>query len=300
MKKLLLILLLIPSVLFSAQLNIPSTGTGDVSNGVMSTSNFMLEVAKGNVPGHSVINKFGHNPDSQEGDVEDVWGGGGLYGFYPATEQFIDIESSSVEDDILTAGAIAGTGAHTVILQGLCEDSTDWVQCETEVEMNGIAPVEVDTKFIRLFRAFVRTSGDNATNEGNITAYIRGAETLTNTGIWISATHGQTQQAIYTVPSGKTAYFVKGYVGLSTSTVTQKQGTFNWMLRVNAFGPGGAWLTQGEVGLTNLGSNYWKYEYGIPAGPIPFKTDIRITLTESNDDFDTVAGYDLILVDDGY
>ena len=62
MKKLLLILLLIPSVLFSAQLHVPSTGTGDVSNGVMSTSSFMVEVAKGNVPGHSVVNKFGKRP----------------------------------------------------------------------------------------------------------------------------------------------------------------------------------------------------------------------------------------------
>ncbi|GAG85514.1 unnamed protein product, partial [marine sediment metagenome] len=87
-------------------------------------------------------------------------------------------------------------------------------------------------------------------------------------------------------------------VNLSTSVKTQEDGTFRWLLRVNAFGPGGAWLVQGEAGLTNLGSNWWIYDYGVPAGPIPEKSDIRIELTAGSTTFDTVAGFDLILIDD--
>jgi hypothetical protein len=296
MKKLLLILLLIPSVLFSAQLNAPSTGMGDVSNGVMSTSNFMLEVAKGNVPGHSAVNKFGHNPDAEAG--QDVWGGGSEYGFYPTEAegaQFIDVESTDNTDDI--AG---GDGALTVTIQGLGEN---WELVEETVTMTGTTPVEMTQKFFRLFRAFVRTSGADETNAGIITAYIRDAETLANTGIYITAGRGQTQQAIYTIPAGKTGYFIKGYVGMSSPTFQGVEAEFNWLLRVNAFGPGGAWLIQGEIGVVNIGSSFWIYEYGVPAGPMPEKTDIRIELveeTETTGGVDVVAGYDLILVDDGY
>ena len=47
------------------------------------STDFMLEVAKGNVVGHSQMNKYGHNPEvTTATDPEDVWSGGGLYEFY--------------------------------------------------------------------------------------------------------------------------------------------------------------------------------------------------------------------------
>jgi hypothetical protein len=62
-------------------------------------------------------------------------------------------------------------------------------------------------------------------------------------------------------------------------------------------GVNGAWLVQGEIGCVNSGSSHWQYEYGIPAGPLPEKTDIRIELTTASAIFDAVGGYDLLLVD---
>ena len=119
-------------------------------------------------------------------------------------------------------------------------------------------------------------------------------------GIFIEVLGGQTQQTIYTIPAGKTAYFIKGYVGLATAVKTAENGVFRWLMKPNVAGPGGAWLTQGEIGLANLGSSHWQYEYGAPAGPIPEMTDIRIVLSASSapaGGFDCVGGYDLILVD---
>jgi len=247
---------------------------------------FMLEVAKGNVKGHSIVNKFGHNPAADSG--EDIWGGGGKYTFFPTTPVLIDIVSSDDADNGATA-----TGAIVVVIQGL---DADWKFQEVTITMNGTTPVTTMTEtWMRLFRAFVRIAGSSETNEGNITAYTRG--TPTQIGIYIGADGGQTQQTIYTVPAGKSAYFIKGYVGLKNSTFQGEDGVFRWMLRVNAFGPGGAWLTQGEIGLINIGSSYWQYEYGAPAGPIFEKTDIRIELTDASDTMDTVAGFDLVLVD---
>ena len=39
-------------------------------------TNFGLEVAKGNIPGHSIVHKFGNAPDFDTSDgVVDVWDG---------------------------------------------------------------------------------------------------------------------------------------------------------------------------------------------------------------------------------
>jgi hypothetical protein len=254
-------------------------------------SDFYFEVAKGDVEGHSSVNKFGHNHAAVAGD--DVWGGGGKYGFYPTAGVLVDVVSTVDSDNGATA-----TGALTLTVQGLDEN---WDLVEAEVTINGTTVVTSMTQtFVRLFRAFVRISGSSETNDGDITVYARATGdgvTAGDVGCFIEAGGGQTQQCIYTVPSGKSAYFIKGYVGLSTGEKFQEDGTFRWLLRVNAFGPGGAWLTQGEAGLTSLGTNYWIYEYGVPAGPIPEKTDIRIELTAASVAFDTVGGFDLVLVD---
>lgn len=254
-------------------------------------NDFYLEVAKGNIEGHSAVNKFGHNPAATSGD--DIWGGSGRYVFFPTAGVLIDIVSTADSDNGATA-----TGALTVIVQGLDEN---WDFVEELVTMNGTTPVTtMTTTFVRLFRAFVQIAGANETNDGAITAYARSTGsgvTAGDVGIYITVDSGQTQQCIYTIPAGKSAYFIKGYVGLATSVKTAENGVFRWMLRVNAFGPGGAWLVQGEMGLVNLGSGSWQYEYGVPAGPIPEKTDIRIELTDASTSFDTVGGFDLILVD---
>jgi len=72
------------------------------------TDNFYLEVAKGNIPGHSAVNKFGHN-GAVAMTGEDVWAGGGDYGFFPTSAVSIDIKSDDDED----GGAGTDTGALT-------------------------------------------------------------------------------------------------------------------------------------------------------------------------------------------
>ena len=74
------------------------------------TRDFYLEVAKGNIPGHTHVNKFGHNAAVATGP-EDVWAGGGIYAFYPITAQAMEISSSEAEDNDAT-----GTGAKTVMV----------------------------------------------------------------------------------------------------------------------------------------------------------------------------------------
>jgi hypothetical protein len=269
-------------------------GTNDASinvTGALLTSNFLLEVAKGNVPGHSHINKFGHNQTAVAGD--DVWGGGGVYVYYPTIAVPVDLVSTSTADDV------GGTGALQVEVEGLGEN---WEEQSETVILDGTGVVQLSLNYVRLFRAFVTEAGTGNVNAGTITVYARATGsgvTAGEVGIHLGAEDGQTLHAIYTIPGGKTGYFIKGYVGLKNSTFQGEDGTFRWLMRINN-GVNGAWLVQGEVGLVNIGNSYWQYEYGIPAGPLPERTDIRIQLHSATDTMDTVGGFDMLLVGDGF
>ena len=275
----LVLVILIVSIGFVSSFNFAGEPVSIVG---VPNSNFMLEVSKGNVPGHTAINKFGQNPTADTGD--DIWGGDGTYDFYPSTAQSMEILSTSASDDV------GGTGAIQVLVQGL---DSNWEEVTETVTLDGTTPVALQNQYIRMYRAYVVEAGSSNSNIGDITVEIVGSSTV---AIFIGAGGGQTQHAIYTIPGGKTGYFVKGYVGLSNSNKNGEDGTFRWLLRLNN-GLNGAWLTQGEVGLVNIGSSYWQYEYGVPAGPLPEKTDIRIELTTASATMDAVAGFDILLVD---
>ena len=247
------------------------------------TDNFYLEVAKGNVLGHSIINKFGHNPAAATGG-EDVWGGGGTYAFYPTTAQTMEAVSSDNDDNV------GDTGARLLLVFGL---NSSWDEVSEYVTLTGTTPVALNHTYIRMYRAVVISVGSSESNEGNIQVRETGAGDI---GAYIAAGDGQTQQAIYTIPRGKTGYFIKGYVALGNDNKNGEDGTFQWKARLNN-GFTGAWAVKGQVNLVNIGSSHWQYEYGAPSGGIPEKTDIRIAMTEASATMDIVGGFDLVLVD---
>ena len=247
---------------------------------------FYLEVAKGNIPGHSYINKFGHNPAVETGP-EDLWSGGGSYAFYPTTAQAMEIVSDS-DDDL----DITGIGARTVMIFGL---DSNWDEISETIELNGQNSVDLNLTYIRIYRAIVVTAGSSNTNVGNITIEQDGG--AGDTGAYIEATDGQTQQAIYTIPRGKTGYFLKGYVGIADDGKTAETAEFKWKAKANN-GVNGAWATKGQISCSTLGSSWWQYEYGVPAGQIPEKTDIKLECTTTTAAMGMVGGFDILMVDD--
>lgn len=253
----------------------------NVTGGI--SKDFYFEVASGNIEGYSSVNKFGHNPTSTTGG-EDVWMGGGTYAFYPTTAQSMEIVSSSGLDDS------AGIGARQVMVFGLDEN---WAEISETVSLSGTTPVNLQEDYIRMYRAIVLEVGTTESNVGDIEVRVQGGGTV---GALIGAGDGQTQQAIYTIPINKTGYFIKGYVSLGNQNKNGEDGTFQWQARSNN-GFTGAWTVKGQVALINIGSSHWQYLYGVPAGQIPEKTDIRIKTTKSSAIIDTVAGFDLVLVD---
>ena len=243
-----------------------------------------VAVAAGDVSGWSAVNKFGNNSTADTGDT--VWGGDGVYAFFPTNAQSVSAVSTDADD---TSG---GTGARTVIFYGL---DSNWDEINETVTLNGATPVALTNTYIRMFRGVVLTAGSSDNNEGNISV-TNGAGTV---AIYINALDGQTQHAVYTVPNDKTAMFLKGYVGVSDggSAVSRESVRFQWQAKPNN-GVNGAWATKGEIECVNDGSGWWQYEYAVPVGMLPEKTDIRIIVKTASDQLGVVGGFDLLLKDD--
>lgn len=154
-------------------------------------------VARGLVSGAALFDKFGFT--GQIGTVSaplDVWRGGGLYTGFPATQQALEVLSSSALD------TAAGTGARTVRITDLLDSSYNPLP-DVVVALNGTTPVAIGSAF-RTARVLVETVGSTGVNQGVIT--VRQVAAPAVIFVAMPALQGRTQVAAYTVPAGKTLY----------------------------------------------------------------------------------------------
>jgi len=86
------------------------------------TKDFLLEVAKGNVGGHSTYNKFGANTDVDTASTpEDMWNGANEYtGFNATTGDSIEVNSSNNADrgSLVSSGTATSGTATTLVDTG--------------------------------------------------------------------------------------------------------------------------------------------------------------------------------------
>lgn len=85
--------------------------------GVLSTSDFLLDVSRGFYTGISLGEQFGRNPEINTAAAEDVWNGGGLYtGHSPTENQNLQTLSSSTSDvGALRASGTVSSGTTTTL-----------------------------------------------------------------------------------------------------------------------------------------------------------------------------------------
>ncbi len=156
-----------------------------------------LAISRGHTLGYRAIYKFGYNPDVN-GDEETVWEQGGNYPWLDnAVTMFVS--STSVND------ISGGSGANTILIQGLDED---YNEIEETITLNGQTQVATQLSYLRLYRAFVTLAGSSGTSGGTIYIGSSGATGgVPNGTVYGSLAIGnQTQIAAYTVPAGHTLY----------------------------------------------------------------------------------------------
>jgi len=177
---------------------------------------FGFAIQRGSVPGYSVVHKFGRNVAVGTTFVPIAFGG--IY----QTPQVAGATTLRV-----AAGNAAdtsdGAGAREVTVQGL--DANGEAVTEAIVTAGASASAVTSNSYIRLYRFFVSKSGTYATQSaGSHTGDIV-IENGTGGTTWgtIDATDfpkGQSEIAVYSIPSGKTGY-IHSVAGFSdTSRIT--------------------------------------------------------------------------------
>ncbi len=209
---LLAVAIIICGNIFSPQ---PSQGQGGQPawQGTPGTPNdFLIEVVKGNVPGHRVVYKFG-NATVGTSLVPIT---ASLNYRTPSTAQALEFVSSDANDTAL------GSGAREITFIGL-DDS--WTEVTQTIATNGLTAVDLPTDLVRLYRWYVSQSGSYATqsigsHQGVLTVRADGAGETWSTIAVTPFALGQSEIGAYTVPIGERAYvFIQELQVDSTKTV---------------------------------------------------------------------------------
>jgi len=157
-------------------------------------------VSAGQVPGHSIVHKFG------AGELTTTFAPVTNSGFYrtPTAVVTLEVVSSSAND------TAAGTGAQQVTITGL---NISYDEVDVVVELNGTTAVALGTDLLRVYRWRVSRTGSYGSqtvgaHDGSLTLRVSGGgdtwATLTNTPF----PTGQSQIGCYTLPRNKKAYLL--------------------------------------------------------------------------------------------
>lgn len=213
---------------------------------------------------------LGNNPDVDIASVpEDVWSGGGLYPWMTALTA-LEIVSSDAAD------AAAGTGARTVLINGLDDDYEPVVQTVT---LDGTTPVAIPTQLFRINSAVILTSGSGQVNAGTLTIQDAGAGTARAI---IPLGYGITKQSQFTVRAGYTLQIISSFFNVQRQGTEPGATVSTWARTSN-----GTYRMALEL---TVSGNPYRHD-GIPGIIVPEKTDFgfRCTAVKSNNTDITAA-----------
>jgi hypothetical protein len=220
------------------------------------------------ITNHYALHKFGYNGNVGTSE-EIIWTAGDGYTYLTSAE-ILKVASTDVAD------TAAGTGARTILIEGLDEN---WAEQQETVTLNGTTAVDTTNTFIRVFRGYNITAGTGEVNAGVITIK-NNAETNTLAQIEIGI--GQTQMAMWTVPAGHKFFLVAAHASESNNKKVRLR-----LFTIDRAISNPAYRLRGEV-VANLSD---------VTRPLPLpaiiteKTDIEIRGTASLAGGDVNAGF---------
>jgi hypothetical protein len=182
------------------------------------STEYLVEVAKGNISGASIVHKFG-----QYNSIPTTFTTVARLGVYQ-TPQAASATTLRVKAGGDANDTAAGTGAREITLEGL--DSSGNVITETLATAGASASSATSASFMRLYRAYVSASGTYATQ----TTASHSAEIVIENGAggtdWCEiALNGlarsQTEIGAYTIPTGYTGYLLSAHGFSDSSKVTE-------------------------------------------------------------------------------
>jgi len=240
-----------------------------------------IEIAKGNIPGHSFTAFQGIDEDIDTvqnvmwPDVEFHW---------PSSAIYMNVSSSSVND------TMGGPGVWNITIYGL---DADYRMINETIAMNGTNPVPTTLQYFRINRLRIETAGSSGVNVGDIyigTGPVTGGKPATVYNM-MTAGYGVSSTGTYTVPDGYTAYLV--YLSFGTDGTKIIHVWFQSRC-----------LTCGENAWRTDYHDHFTQEHIQHRLPIPFPytehTDIQVAASSNVGDAFGAVDVFLVLVKDGY
>lgn len=241
-------------------------------------TDFGVEVARGKVAGFSRVNKFGAAPNGVQTTVTDIWSRADS-----GVTQQIWLAPTAARVHALVSSSAADT--QNVIVYGL--KTWDLAETNETVTLNGTTPVNTANSYVIIHRMKFIPTLAKPNLAGTITATAATDGTITAV---ILPTDGQTEMAIYGVPSTQTFYLKRWSAGIDKTTGTV---TCDFILSVNE-NPNVqtlGFLRKDDISLITAGSSIHERNYDIPpsfAGPCI----IKIQAMASSADTDGESGFD--------
>ena len=232
---------------------------------------FRLQVARGQIQGHTAINVFGYNPDVDTSE-ESVWPDGGTVP-HPTVASALTIVSTSTDDDS------AGTGARTVYIEGL---NGNYNVISETIVMDGTTPVVTTGTYLYVNQFYVATVGTGGANAGEITAKV--STTLYDI---IAVGYNNRTTGHYCVPAGYTGYMTSGVI-----TTGQATGSTSVTAFLKQHGPDGI-VRVGAVSTLNNGSVQYDFS---PPYMIPEKNCIGASAIGSAANNSASSFFNIILI----
>ncbi len=246
---------------------------------------FFLEIAKGNIPGHSVVLIRGHNPNiSIAGGETDIAEMGNLT--YLTSAETMEIVSTSDED----GGSGGDTGLLTMLIQGV--DNTG-AAIQEIITLNGTTDVTSSNSYLRINSMVGLTVGSTNLNVGNITATASTAATIQDE---MGAIEGASQSSHYTVPLAKRLFLHQvEFNGAKTSGGNQPILEIRGRARIG--GAGNCFIQLFDKRIDTSIADELDVILPFPTA-IAARTDVRLTCETDQNNTETRSRLYGILVDD--
>lgn len=284
----------VPVDIESSALPTGAATSDNQTNGSQKTqlaNDFPLDVARGLITGITSVNKFGASPSGVQLTATDIWSRADAtptqqIWLAPTAARVHAIVSTSANDD----GDPVGTGARTIRIYGL----KTWALAETyeDITLNGTGAVNTANSYVIIHRMKVLTCGASGPNVGTISATAADDGTVTAV---ILPGDGQTEMAIYGVPSIQSFYLTRWSCGIAKASGVAADTNFE--LRVNETPNVNTtcFLRKNDLSVQSTGSNSVEKHFYNPikyAGPCI----IKVQAMASSADVDAKAAFDGYLI----
>ena len=241
---------------------------------------FTLQVARGLIPGHSVVTVFGYNPDVDTSE-EAVWPNGGTVP-HPTVASVLKVSSTDAAD-----ASPSGTGARSVLITGL---NASYDQISETVVLSGQTAVNTVNSYLYVNGLTVTSVGSGGANAGDINV---GTGTVTD-GVpavlydMIAIGYNNRTTGHYCVPAGYTGYLVHGLF-----TAGQASGSTSITGKLLVHSPGDNIVRVGAI--TTLNNGVVQYMFNYPTA-IPEKNCVGATAIGSANNNSVSSMFNICLI----